>query len=387
MNPYDGPLDSITYEEVREWIEAITLENQRLEIKSKYDANAIARAVAAFANAIGGIIVIGFEDPVPGAPLVEAPIASIDDRVRRAMMSQIQARINPGLAVEICGYERADATHRCWVIRVPTSAVAPHELLHDRGRLPVRRGSQIDHLTLAEIEQLILRRDGAPRITPPGREAGSWINIDPYTSGWFFGIRVHSESFVQERVLTQSLEREIESAIKSLPGLAIDSKTMADGVLFFDENDTSLKLTRCGLNRVVHLNRAYVDQRAMIEIRLPQDTEHIWYQMVRIWANAIAAAALVFPILGAGPRLSGQFNYNIFGDHNERRGLPEMGRHAFRADLSRETFEQIVREPILYELRVGGQAAEPDEIAKTFGQIWNERYACRSPLSDTRALW
>jgi len=136
-------------------------ETQRLEFKEELALQKVTKSVVALANAIGGILVVGFVDPSIGnalTPLGSGP--TIDDLQRRRLMSRIQAKIYPALELEMWGGRAADGSHAMLIIRVPESRYAPHESLDERGRIPVRRGTQIDYFGLREIKQLLRRRDG-----------------------------------------------------------------------------------------------------------------------------------------------------------------------------------------------------------------------------------
>lgn len=195
MNPFADRLETLTYDDLFKWIDSVKLENQRIEIKREYDADAVARIVAAFANAIGGVVFIGFADPKNQKEAIQPidTVKSVDEASLRAIANQIQARIYPSCAFELLGYRNAEDTHRFIVVRVRESMAAPHELLSERGRLPIRRPNRVDSLSLAEIEQLIARRDGVTATIDP-RHTRSQIVSDPYSGGWFFGIRLHSDS-------------------------------------------------------------------------------------------------------------------------------------------------------------------------------------------------
>lgn len=68
-NPYSEPLEFFSFDEMVEALEAIADETNRLDFKEQISRPNLAHKACAFANAEGGLIVIGIKDPVPGQPL------------------------------------------------------------------------------------------------------------------------------------------------------------------------------------------------------------------------------------------------------------------------------------------------------------------------------
>jgi hypothetical protein len=58
-------LQNVTYERIFDYLNSINAETQRLEFKRELQPLVVAKEAVAMANAIGGVIVIGFQDP-PG---------------------------------------------------------------------------------------------------------------------------------------------------------------------------------------------------------------------------------------------------------------------------------------------------------------------------------
>lgn len=83
----------------------------------------VAHLACAFANANGGIIVIGFDDPKPGVEIVPSDTIDISDKEITALAAAINARVYPPLPMEIHGYRSAVGTFL--ILRVARSEVAP----------------------------------------------------------------------------------------------------------------------------------------------------------------------------------------------------------------------------------------------------------------------
>jgi len=69
---YTDRLESFSFEEMLGALNAVGVETQRLEFKREIPARALAQEVCSFANANGGIIVIGIEEPRVGGGLGRA---------------------------------------------------------------------------------------------------------------------------------------------------------------------------------------------------------------------------------------------------------------------------------------------------------------------------
>jgi hypothetical protein len=113
--------------------------------------------VSAFANAGGGVIVIGVEEnDSPVAPVAER-VAGSAKRVRR--LADLENVVLSGVVPVIAGIEFRTISHESgevYVIDVPMSLAAPHQA--SDGKFYARRKFRRDHLELFEIETLLHRR-------------------------------------------------------------------------------------------------------------------------------------------------------------------------------------------------------------------------------------
>lgn len=203
-NPYTQPLESFNFEEMIEALDAISGETERLDFKeAMIPRTELAYRACAFANAEGGLIVIGIKDPVEGQPLEfsSSPPAT-DDKERLRVAAQINTRTHPALPLDIMGYHSDDYTKAVLVIRVRLSMTAPHEYtggpeLHN---LPVRRGTATGRLSLGEIEVLRLRRTGTTNESPLRLKRNPYFSIQPghYQDG-FVGLSVVPADYAEKR--------------------------------------------------------------------------------------------------------------------------------------------------------------------------------------------
>lgn len=166
-NIYKDALELFTFDEAFAALDSLSQEGQRLEFKRPSGGYDYAWPACAFANAAGGIVAVGFEDPKAGPLRFSADAPEIGDRAETALISAIVARIQPPPPIEIKGFQSDDASRRFIVIRVSQSNYGPHEyIVSDQGySLPVRRGKKIGSLTLAEIQLIKDRNVGAERST------------------------------------------------------------------------------------------------------------------------------------------------------------------------------------------------------------------------------
>ena len=151
------PLD---YALVQAAVELGQREDQLLEWKGDLtdDANEVAKDVAAFANARGGLIVYGVQEDRGTSAARALADVDISDGARRAYRSRLFARLNPaipGLAVDgLPAPSSPDGTSGLLVVQVPDSPDAPHVVGADRNLgVPYRVGTQTRWMAEWEIER------------------------------------------------------------------------------------------------------------------------------------------------------------------------------------------------------------------------------------------
>jgi hypothetical protein len=390
LNLFHDRLEGETYEDVFTVLAAINEETSRLEFKRELDFGDVTKEVVAFANGEGGIVVVGFCDPAVGKPLKpfsSGPATADPDRLRVA--SKVQAKIYPSVALEVFGYKRADGAHGMLVIRVPASIQAPHEWLDQRGRFPVRRGAQIDYLTLREIEYLLARRDSHGTMGLDLGRSTPWMNFDRSSQRLFVGARVSPERPSSVRVLTKSIQKPIEAAIRSLPGLEKTSVlTLMNSILFMQDPDTRPSDAAQMMDWEIEHRFCSVSVDGMVEVRFPQDKSRLAYQLYRALCDSYAAANSALLSLGGGPRISGTFAYKL----NKTPDLGpfpigEDGELHFDADLSRDKPSDVFPELLVYAMRQAGELGDYDEFTGALEHLWLSKYLQPRGLNDMRDLW
>lgn len=151
-------VDGLTPADVQRLVEDNVAEDLVLDYKQQLyapndvGADELAKDVAAFTNAAGGLILIGVEEDQRGASGIRAvPLA---DKARRWMVDVITRRITPLVAgVAVLPLPRTTGSdHGFYLVSVPPSAVAPHAVT-DGIKLawPVREHTQTRWMTEPEI--------------------------------------------------------------------------------------------------------------------------------------------------------------------------------------------------------------------------------------------
>jgi Putative DNA-binding domain len=206
-NPYTQPLESFTFGDMVTALDAISAETGRLDFKEvMIPKTELAYRACAFANADGGLIIVGIKDPVEGKPLEFGPPPETDDKERLRVTASINSRVYPALPLEVMGYRSQDGTRALLVIRIGFSVVAPHEYTGgDNLNLPVRRGASTDRLRLAEIHILQLRRTEDRTESPIWRKMQPHVNILPML-GRYIGIALSPRTYSGRRRIMDAID-------------------------------------------------------------------------------------------------------------------------------------------------------------------------------------
>lgn len=370
------------YEVIFDELAAINEETQTIEFKAELNPVDVAKEAVAMANAIGGIIVVGINDPVKGIELSASAAMGLrtDEPACRRLRSQILSRVYPAIPVEVYGYSSVDGREML-AINVGESIVAPHEFVHERGRFPTRRGTQIDYLSLGEIENLIRRRDSASSNNGEYDNAYTQLAFDRTTGLDFLAVRL-GPLRAKSRVMIRREQVEIESQVCSLPGLkSVKAQTLADGILFREpfENLPGSKGDESWSRR------CYVRSDGMLELRLPIEPRiSLQYQVFRTLGNAFALSGWLLRLLGEGPLVRGAFIYSHVRSQDRDRfeiigGSDEI---PLKLDLSRQTFSQAFTATLLYALRSAGESENPETIEPELRQFWDDNYGNRSSFAE-----
>ena len=122
-----------------------------------YAKDRILREVVAFANAYGGVLVLGIDesDEKPAVATGIAPIPRCED-LAESLKLVFRDRVEPQLArIDIAGIPTEGDGYGVVVIRVGKSRLAPHR---DRRTLicPVRSADRSEEMTMRQIQDMTL---------------------------------------------------------------------------------------------------------------------------------------------------------------------------------------------------------------------------------------
>ncbi|WP_371423274.1 helix-turn-helix domain-containing protein [Tardiphaga sp.] len=177
---FTKPITHITFSDISELVERETEEGVRLEFKRSLSTNDgrpdrwmvdqksvgnaarddIAKEIVAFANAYGGVLILGVEEsddtPRRAKAIFEPYIPRVSDcaeRLEQALRSIVDP---PLLSLEVRGVEAEDG-NGVIVLRVGSSPSAPHGV----GRPPsafVRRSASSEPLTMRDMQSMFYER-------------------------------------------------------------------------------------------------------------------------------------------------------------------------------------------------------------------------------------
>ena len=165
MNLYSLPIDAISYQEVETFLNARFPESEILDYKSDWKDD-LQNVMAAFANGMGGLVLIGVEEERgtgrPDLPPTGVDITDGEDKIRLRVESKAFDAIYPPIFPEVGIIPFAnDPTRGVVLVRIAESADTPHATANRR-RIYVRVRSQNRFIEqdagLDELERLWARR-------------------------------------------------------------------------------------------------------------------------------------------------------------------------------------------------------------------------------------
>jgi hypothetical protein len=163
MSLFTKNIGEIQFDDISNFVDIRLREDLRLDYKEDFPTD-LAKTVIAFANTVGGIILIGVKanrntnqpEQIPGIVLS----AGLEERVTNITMSNIEPPISP--EVKVCPYKsNAGLTQNdraVVVIRVSQSDIAPHYDSRSNA-IWIRNHNTCNQASLDVIERLLERRD------------------------------------------------------------------------------------------------------------------------------------------------------------------------------------------------------------------------------------
>jgi len=238
---FASPLDRLSLSDIQHLVDRQMEEGPRLEFKRALATNDghpdrwmrdqssignvarddIAKEVVAFANAYGGVIIIGVDEtddnPKRARSIFEPHIPQISncaERIEQALRSVIDP---PLPMLEVRGIESVDGSGVI-ILRVGSSPSAPHGV----GRPPnayVRRGSNSEPLTMRDMQSMFYeRRTRLERISQVARDQS--VRADAIANDWRQGFLMHQDS---NQVIDNSSGLALHLSLISSEELGIDN--------------------------------------------------------------------------------------------------------------------------------------------------------------------
>ena len=152
---FNKPIHDLTYDDVVAFCEQRLPENKQLDYKFMLPKNheKFAKTIASFANAMGGMIIVGVQDDKDDKPCPPFTGIAYHEKVRNAIESIIQTYIDPVVFVDINVCANPERKKMFIVINIPQSNLTPH-LVGKLKRAYIRTGQSSRPETIVHPDQL-----------------------------------------------------------------------------------------------------------------------------------------------------------------------------------------------------------------------------------------
>ena len=149
---FTKPIDKIQWDHVVEFCEQGISEGAHLDYKKDFPKE-LERTISAFANTLGGLILIGIEEDDENKPRL--PIKGIDFKrgLSERVMNIILSNITPPVFPEIQVCLNSDKTRAVVVVRIAQSHLTPHSI-SDSTKVYLRTGNRNKPERLMTIDQI-----------------------------------------------------------------------------------------------------------------------------------------------------------------------------------------------------------------------------------------
>ena len=149
---YTSPIDGVTWSAVEEFCAQGIVEGTYLDYKVDFP-NELARTIAAMANTLGGVILIGVEESTDGKPKLPLVGIPLDRGLAERVTNIVLTNITPPVFPEVVICSDASKAKAIVVIRVPQSPETPHAIRHNT-RVYLRTGNRNNPEELATLDQV-----------------------------------------------------------------------------------------------------------------------------------------------------------------------------------------------------------------------------------------
>ena len=392
-NLYEDRLETFSFAEMLDSLAGIGVETGRLETKQEMIPNhKLAYIACSMANADGGIIAIGIDDPDAASEIRVHGKLDISDRARVAAAAAINARVYPPMPLEVHGYRSTDGSSSFLTIRVGRSSIAPHEYTgtDETHNLPIRRGSHTDHLRLSEIDALRERRPDAADLSP--MEASRLFKVSlqrtQVNPEFIFGMEIMPTFFRQTRrimdVDDDQLCVQVEEATRGLMGDLHDALTadlLLDGVWLHN----AIPSFQPGSGQPSQpRQQVEIDSDGVVIVRFVQTETDLWKQYMTVLVTGYIAAQEIYYAFGINPVAEVYLTTNLGAAARESR-FPQGYDDRFTIDLATQPFADAFLATTMRMLRASNQNSQRDAIRNEVLQAFVTEFI---PVADElQARW
>lgn len=250
---FQKPINQLTFDDVRDFLKQGIPENTMLDYKLLLPKNneKFAKTIAAFANSLGGTIIIGVKDEhdKPKPPFNGVPVHA---KIRGQIESIIQNYIDPVVFVDIATCKNPKNNNMFVVVNIPQSNLTPHLVGHLK-RAYVRTGQ-------ASRPETIVHPNNLPWLLDNRRKSNNLRHIltDKGEAHFDNYLRSLSKDPAEVRgvcslLLTPLYPQEPVIEYKNLPamtrklGLNGNFSTVQDGIILQLSAQSTLEINSYGL--------------------------------------------------------------------------------------------------------------------------------------------
>lgn len=371
-NMYTDRLESFSFAEMFDALDAVGTETQRLEFKREIPPKKLGHRVCSMANASGGLIVVGIENPIVGEELTCARVPTdVSDKKQLSYTASVNAWVYPQPPFEVYPFTDEHSGRTFLVVRVAASNVGPHEYIGgDESNLPIRRGTETKTLTLVDIDALQRRRDMRISESPLPKVAFRKIILQQSGTGgdFYFGIHVTPITYGHRRIMDPSDDRvclDIEQRTRGdhdvVHAAMPDHESTAYG-FWMSSGDA----TGQNINPNIPTSQLEILADGQVLIRLAQRENNIFDQYVGSFLTAYAVAQEMFFQF----RLAPAARFHVVAHLNAQaksEKVAQFHEDYLAIDLARESFADAFTDTVIVMMRGAGQALKRDDVHLLLG--------------------
>jgi hypothetical protein len=146
-----------------EWNDVVDFCNQRIPEGATLDykkdfPNNLQKTIAAFANTMGGLILIGVDEDQEDKPIIPIEGITFERGISEKIMNIILSNITPPIIPEIQVCANSDNSKAIAIIRIPQSNITPHAI-NKNTEVYIRTGNRNNFEPLATVDNLFWLND------------------------------------------------------------------------------------------------------------------------------------------------------------------------------------------------------------------------------------